>query len=163
MFVNLGISGKSGALLGVFLTGLVMGFGSFGSDALARDITLGGHREEDQHSKTDNQFKAKLPDNAVALPRLVASVQNRETGRWQRVLVDAYLQTSDPKALGQARDHVKDIAAAAKPQLQARPAEFLESAHSGVREAKDAIRLAMEEALGHGWSGTIYIRSLAVF
>lgn len=163
MFKDLAKCGRRWTRFGVFAAVLVIGLGSSVSDANARDITLGGQREEQQHSKTDNQLTAKLPENAVALPRLVASVQNRETGRWQRVLVDAYLQTSDSKALGQARDHVKDIAAAAKPQLQARPAEFLEAAHSGVREAKDAIRLAMEEALGHSWSGTIYIRSLAVF
>lgn len=156
-------SGKKGATLGVFLAGLAFGLGASASDAAARDITLGGHREEQRHSNTDNQIQAKLPENAVALPRLVASVQNRETGRWQRVLVDAYLQTGDSKALGQARDHLKDIAERARPQLQSRPAEFLGAAHSGVREAKDAIRLAMEESLGHSWSGNIYIRSLAVF
>lgn len=163
MFVDLKNTGRRGAFFGVFLTGLAIGLGSFVSDATARDITLGGHREEQQHSKSDNQLKAKLPDNAVALPRLVASVQNHETGRWQRVLVDAYLQTSDSKALGQARDHLKDIAERARPQLQARPAEFLEAAYSGAREAKDCIRMAMEETLGHSWTGTIYIRSLAVF
>lgn len=155
-------TGKRGVTLGVFLAGLAFGLGASVSDAAARDITLGGHREEQRHSP-DNQVQAKLPDNAVALPRLVASVQNRETGRWQRVLVDAYLQSTDSKAMGQARDHLKDIAERAGPQLQARPAEFLEAAHSGAREAKDCIRTAMEESLGHSWAGTIYIRSLAVF
>ncbi len=163
MFTHLQKSGKMFATLGVFLAGLAFGLGASVSDAAARDITLGGHRDEQRHSYTDNQFKAKLPDNAVALPRLVASVQNRETGRWQRVLVEAYLQSADSKALGQAREHLKDIAERAGPQLQSRPAEFLGAAHGGSREAKDCIRLAMEESLGHSWSGNIYIRSLAVF
>ncbi len=156
-------SGNKGVTLGVFLAALLFGLGASVSDAAARDITLGGHREEQRHSNSDNQLTAKLPDNALALPRMVASVQNRETGRWQRVLVEAYLQTADSKALGQARDHLKDIAERVRPELQSRPAEFLEAAHSGVREAKDCIRLAMEQSLGHSWSGDIYIRSLAVF
>jgi hypothetical protein len=149
--------------LGVFLGSLAFGLGASVSDAAAKDITLGGHRDDQRHSYTENQLKAKLPDNAVALPRLVASVRNRETGRWQRVLVEAYLQSPDSKAMGQARDHLKDIAERAGPQLQSRPAEFLGAAHSGAREAKDCIRLAMEESLGHSWTGDIFIRSLAVF
>jgi len=130
-------------------------------DALARDITLGGHREEKRQS--DNQFTAKLPADALALPRLVASVQNHETGRWQRVLVEAYLQSSDRRTLGQVRNRLKEIADRAGPQLQARPAEYLAAARNGPREAKTCIRLAAEESLGHSWAGNIYIRSLAVF
>jgi hypothetical protein len=144
--------------LGAFLA--VALFGSM-SDALARDITLGGNREEKRQS--DNQFTAKLPDDALALPRLVATVQNHETGRWQRVLVEAYLQSSDRRTLGQVRDHLREIADRAGPQLEARPAEDLAAARNGPREAKTCIRLAAEESLGHSWAGNIYIRSLAVF
>jgi hypothetical protein len=156
------IGGKK-TVLGAVFSVMIFGLAVPMSDAMARDITLGGHREEKQHSNSDTQFKAKLPEDALALPRLVASVQNRETGRWQRVLVDAYLQSADSKAMGQVRDRLQDIAKRARPQLQARPAEFLEAARSGPREAKDAIRLAAEESLGHSWAGNIYIRSMAVF
>lgn len=130
--------------------------------AKARDITLGGHRQEQTGKQAPNIISPHLSDDVLPLPRLVASVHNGETGRWQRVLVDAYLQP-DAKMLSQTKDHLKDIAERAKPQLQSRPAEFLEEAHGGTRAAKDCIKTAMEESLGHSWSGKIYIRSLAVF
>ncbi|MTJ81212.1 MAG: hypothetical protein F8N37_09360 [Telmatospirillum sp.] len=133
------------------------------TSASARDISLGGHRVEQRHELAPNEIPSKLPDNALAMPRVVASVQNHETGRWQRVLVDAYFQSSDSRSLSQVRDHMKDIVAKAGPRLQSRPAEFLEAAHGGARAAKECLRLAAEETLGHSWQGDIYIRSLAVF
>jgi hypothetical protein len=132
-------------------------------DAMARDITLGGHRQDLRQGLPDNEVAGKLPEDAVALPRVVASVQNHETGQWRRVLVDAYLQSSDRRALSKARDRVMDIAANARPQLQTVPAESLGEARSGMREAKDCIRLAAEQALGRDWPGNVFIRSLAVF
>ncbi|MDR3437018.1 hypothetical protein [Telmatospirillum sp.] len=147
----------------LFLAAMLFGLGASVSEASARDISLGGHREEQRHSLSPNETQAKLPDDALALPRVVVSVQNHETGRWQRVLVDAYFQSADHHALSQVRDRLKDIAAKAGPQLQTKPAEFLQSAHGGARTAKDCIRLAAEESLGHSWGGSIFIRSLAVF
>jgi hypothetical protein len=131
--------------------------------AAARDINLGGHRAEQLHTTPPNEVLSKLPDNALAMPRVVVSVQNHETGRWQRVLVDAYFQSANHRALSQVRDRMKEIVAKAGPRLSDSPAEFLESAHSGVRTARDCLRLAAEETLGHNWEGDIFIRSLAVF
>lgn len=157
------ISDAQGLVRGFILaTGLIAAV-AWAAPASARDINLGGHRVEQLHSHTDNELTSKVPDTAIALPRVVASVQNRETGRWQRVLVDAYIEPNDKATLGKMRDLVKDIVARAGPQLQSRPAEFLESAHSGTREAKDCIRQAAEESLGRSWSGNVYIKSLAVF
>jgi hypothetical protein len=163
MLEKLHLTGNKGAALGVFLAGLVSALVTPVSDAEARDLTLGGHRADQQHSNIKNEIKAKLPENALALPRLVASVLNKETGRWQRVLVEAYLQSTDHKVMGQVREHLKDIAERARPQLQSRAAETLEAAREGPSEAKNCIRLAMKESLGYSWSGDIFIRSLAVF
>lgn len=133
------------------------------SPASAKDINLGGHRTEQLHGHAPNEVPARLPETAIALPRVVASVQNHQTGRWQRVLVDAYLEPTDSKTLGQMRDKLKDIAERVRPQLQSRPAEYLEAARGGTREAKACIQQAAEESLGHGWTGNVYIKSLAVF
>lgn len=146
----------------VLATGLIAA-AAWAAPASARDINLGGQNVETRHSYSTNETKAQIPETAIALPRVVASVHNRVTGRWQRVLVDAYIEPKDKATLGQMRDLVKDIVAKMRPQLQSRPAEFLESAHSGTREAKDCIRQASEESLGHSWDGNIYIKSLAVF
>jgi hypothetical protein len=153
------VSTMAGIALSLAALGLVASSGA----AAARDINLGGHRAEQLQSTAPNEVMSKLPDDALAIPRVVVSVQNRETGRWQRVLVDAYFQSANHHALSQVRDRMKEIVAKAGPRLSDSPAEFLGSAHSGMRTAKDCLRLAAEETLGHSLDGDIFIRSLAVF
>ncbi len=155
--------GKKRSTLGLVLAGAVFGLALSASNATARDITLGGSHEDQQEGHSENEIMAKLPSDVVALPRLMASVQDSTTGRWSRVIVEAYLQSTNIITLSQVKRRVKDIAILARPQLGARPAETLGNAKIGMREAKDCIRNAVEESLGHDWSGNIYIRSLAVF
>jgi hypothetical protein len=131
--------------------------------AQASDLLMGDVEQDAKIRPPKNQIKSKLPTNVLALPRLEAPVRNQKTGAWQRVMVEAYLQSNDRETLDQMRQHLKDIAQKARPRLQARPAENLGEARDGPDEAKNCIRLAAEESLGHQWAGDVYIRSLAVF
>jgi hypothetical protein len=156
-------TGNTIAGLGIPVAAAILGLTAAPSAALGRDVTLGGDRVETGHGDPANQPPFHLPDSVLTLPRVVAYMRNQETGRWRKVLVDAYLQPADGKTLSQMRERLQDIAKRTRPQMEAHPAEFFEAAYEGPREAKHCIRLAAEESLGRSWAGEIFIRSLAVF
>lgn len=135
---------------------------AWATTASARDISLGGRKDAGNWHGA-NEVPFRLPDNVVALPTLVASVQDTETGRWKRVQVDAYLAPSDTVTTLRLRALAKDIANRARPGLRAQPAESLEPAYSGLKAARQAIRLAAQESLGRNWNGDVYIRSMTMY
>jgi hypothetical protein len=149
--------------LALVLSALSLGLLGLVPSAEARDINLGGHRTETQGSANPNQHRYQLPPNVVALPRVVASVREKSTGRWKRVLVDAYVVPTDAYTREKMRGLSQDIAKRLRPQLEAQSAESLQAAYQGSKAARLCIHEAAAQSLGRGWDGEVYIRSLAVF
>ncbi len=147
----------------VMLIGLALGLVGLADTASARDINLGGDRQDRVGSISRHVATTVLPKNVIALPTMVAPVQDSETGRWKNVMVMAYLAPTET-ATGMKMQLMRaQIARAAGPVLNSKPANTLQSARLGTQLAKDCIRLAADQTLGKSWPGDVYIRSLVVF
>ncbi len=147
----------------IILAGLALGLMGSVDLASARDINLGGNRQDQVGSISRHAPTAELPKNVVALPTVVAPVQERETGRWKNVLVAAYLAPTDTATVAQMQLLKAQIARAVGKTLNTKPADQLQGARSGPRLAKECVHLAAEQTLGRSWPGDVYIRSLVVF
>lgn len=103
------------------------------------------------------------PVGVVELPTIVTPVRLEPDMSWRFVHVSAYLQPTD-KSVAADMDKVRDqIVDRIKAELPRHPFKAMASAYLGTNEVKEALHVAARDALGHEWTGDVFIRSLMVY
>jgi len=104
----------------------------------------------------------KNTGNMVTLPTIAVAIKT-DDGGWHHVKIDAYLDAKNPRAAKILHGFENMIRDKADKEIPNHSFETLRSPELGSIEAKKCILVAVEESLGHPFTGEVLIRNMLVY
>jgi hypothetical protein len=135
---------------GLLCAALIIALAWEGGPAAAKDIKLGGKKEE------------TLPPKITALPTIAVAIRTDEGG-WKHIQIDAWLYSKDLRTAKLLEGLKNDITARADREMPNRNYATLQSPELGSNEAKKAILSAVAGSLGHNYDGEVLIKNMLVY